>query len=228
MAELSKLFRTFALVVATSLVGVGAHAAVIYQVSDTTRVNCAGAPHGLWTNTDMGSPSCNANFFSIQEGTTLTIDGDNAELSGSARNPNGVIAQISLTFSNHVETYNYKKEGGIAWSPMDDTPDIDFFTKVLGTISIDDAVYKIDGFAGGFGFQYGLGANAKVADAFGGSAWITSSVGCQDKSRYACMRSHHWDLNLDLKRVSEGGTIGILSLGVAALGLMRRNRWARR
>ena len=226
MVELTKLARLFTLTLAASLFSAGAHAAVIYKVTDTSRVNCAGAPHGLWTNTDMGSPSCNANYFSIQEGTTLTVDGDHAELKGSAKNPNGVLAYIDLKFSDHVETYNYKKEGGIAWSPLDDTPDIDFFTQVLGTITIDNDIYKIDGFAGGFGFQYGMGANAKRPDEFGGSSWITSSIGCQEKSIYSCMTSHHWDLNVNLHAVSEGGTVGMLTLGLAALGAVRRSKRA--
>jgi len=204
-------------------------AALVYDVYDTGRVNCAGAPHGLWTNVDQGRPSCSANYFSIQEGTRLVIDGDEAKLTGSAANPLGTIAKIDLTFSSFAETYKYKREGGIAWSPLDDTPDIDFFTQVLGTIAIEDDIYLIDGLAGGFGFQYGLGANAKRADEYGASAWVKSSLGCNQRgiqSEYSCLRSSHWDINIKLKQVPEGGTLGMLGLGVIALGLMRRTRRA--
>ena len=47
---------------------------------------------------------------------------------------------------------------------------LDFFQDVAGSIEIDNITYTVDGFAGGYSFQWGQGGNAKDASEFGGSA----------------------------------------------------------
>lgn len=213
--------RFLQMAAALLLLGVTAssHAALIYKVSDTSRINCSGAPHGLWTGRDLAG-QC-ANYFSIQKDTRLIVDSSYGLLTGTAINPFGDVAKISLLFLDRVETHKYKREGGIAWNPADDTPDIDFFRRVSGVITLLNKTYLIDRFAGGYGFQFGLGANAKVATEYGASAWLTSSCGLGGYG-LACPTSGHWDLNLQLTKVPEPGTMALMFVGLAGLLLMRR------
>ena len=234
------------------LLALPVHSAIIYDVSSTTRVNCTNSPHGLWTNTDMGSPSCDANYFDIRPGTTLTINDDNtAHLFGSAINPDDVIASIDLTLGGYTDdhtTIGEIKNGGGG------TPSLwDFFTTIAGDIEINGFTYIIDGFAGGTSFQLGDGANDKTS-AFGGSGWVTSSgsssacggdtgdggsgdegdegggsgdEGDDGTSSTTCggMTSHHWDLNLDLTaRVPAPGTLALLVIGLLGFGFKRSRK----
>ena len=191
-----------------------AKAATVYQVGDAT-TDCAGAAHGLWTNQDYTGSSC-ANYFSIDG--TLTIDGETeAVLVATATNPDGVVASINLVFTEWVDDFNYKVENGAATSE-----NVDFFTNVLGTITIGSDTFDVDGFAGGFAFQFGLGANAKDADVFGASSWIQT---CTDGIDGACMQSHHWDLNLNLTPVpvpAAAWLFGSALMSVAGLGRYRQ------
>lgn len=191
--------------------------AITYQVSDAT--SGSSYPHGLWTSQDIqtgsGSP-----YFSI-DGLLNIDDSDinpnnwSATLVAKATNPQGLEADINLAFNNWVTDYNYKQEGGLPYN----SANVDFFTSVLGTITIDNKTYDIDAFAGGFGFQYGLGANAKNPNAFGASAWVQS---CQNGTNGACMKSHHWDLNLNLTPVPIPGAVFLFGSGLFGLGIFRR------
>ncbi|MCH9699010.1 MAG: hypothetical protein K0U68_12985 [Gammaproteobacteria bacterium] len=193
--------------------------AITYTVSDATSGSTY--PHGLWTSQDIqtgsGSP-----YFSIDG--LLNIDDSaansnnwTATLVAKATNPQGLEADINLAFNNWTTDYNYKQEGGLPYNPAN----VDFFTSVLGTITIDNNIYDIDGFASGFGFQYGLGANAKNPNAFGASAWIQS---CQNGVNGACMNSHHWDLNLNLAPapVPIPGAVYLFVSGLFGLGIFKR------
>ena len=64
-----------------------------------------------------------------------------ASFAAFAINPQGTEANINLTFSNFAETAKYKTEGGVSYDENTDTPDIDFFQDVAGSIEIDNITY---------------------------------------------------------------------------------------
>ena len=196
-----------------------AHATLVYNVSSTSKLNCGGGPHGLWTNTDFGSPSCDDNYFDISG--TFTVDKTSADSSAwfgslvaTATNPDSVEASIFLTFTGYSDDhtlFSIKNGGGGVPSTWE------FFDSVAGVISFDSpsaygqTLFNIDAMVGNHAFQIGYGANDKTG-AFGGSAWIQS----QD------MNSHHWDLNLDFHSVPEPTSLVIMGLGLLGFGFSRK------
>lgn len=222
--------------VASALVGAGmmagvsatSQAATVYNVQSTSATNCSTggtpAPHGLWTgNQNFSGTSC-GNYYDISG--IFTVNDDDADtnnwtgsFSAFAINPAGTTADIQLTFSNFAETGNYKKENGASYNVGTDTPDIDFFQGISGTIEIDSTTYTVAGFAGGYSFQWGPGGNAKDAGEFGGSSWILMDG-----------LSGHWDLNLTFAapitntEVPEPGLVAVFGIGLLGLGLARRGR----
>jgi len=217
-----KQLGSAALVAILSIASVTAQAKVVYNVSSTSKKNCADSPHGLWTSSDIGGGAC-SNYFDIGAGSTFTLYNDDADsskwsavLDATATNPFGAIADIQLTFTDFSETSTlYKKEGGGSYDPGTDSPDVDFFGAVSGKIEIDAVSYIIDGFVTDTLFQFGLGANAKVPTEFGASSWIVSSD----------ILSHHWDLNLQFEEVSEAPLTGMLIMGLSLM-LAARSRKA--
>ncbi len=211
---------------AVTLFSVNLSHAATYQVSDTSRINCTNAPHGLWTNGDIGGGSC-SNYFSIDGLLEINTDDANsanwyAELTATATNPQNVVADIDLRFDDWAYGHSYKQEGG---APYDITK-VDFFTSILGTITINSLIYDIDGFAGGYAFQYGIGANAKDPLALGASAWIKS---CTDgaATNLVCMNSSHWDLNLEISPVPVPAAIWLFGTAlVGFVGISRRRKIA--
>ena len=205
-----------------------------YEVS-----NYSGGSHGLWTNGSFE----NGKFFGIDEGSYFTVF-ENAgvlsgKLTGSATNSAIGTASFDIDLGGFAETpngFNYKKEGGVSWdaSKHNDAAladsanaDIDFFTALEGTITfnfkadIEDATYNVTACCN-TAFQFGLGANAKKANEFGGSAWLKHDFSEQD-----WQNSFHWDLNLKFDKVaavSEPGTLALLGLGVAGLIMSRRRK----
>jgi hypothetical protein len=203
-----------------------AQATTVYNVQSTSATNCttggAPAPHGLWTGQQNFSGTGCGNYYDISG--IFTVNDDDADTNnwtGSfnafAINPAGMTADIQLTFSNFAETGNYKKENGASYDVGTDTPDIDFFQGISGTIEIDSVTYTVAGFAGGYSFQWGPGGNAKDANEFGGSSWILMNG-----------LSGHWDLNLTFAEpitnteVPEPGLAAVFGLGLLGLGLARR------
>ena len=204
---------------AAAMFATSAQAVVTYDVSSTSVTNCSGSPHGLWTNSEFGG-AC-GNFFDIQSGTQFTLFNDAADkstwtatLSGTAVNPQSKTATIDLFFSGFQETsVHYKQEGGVAYDPGADSPDLDFFTNVRGIINIDGTDFAIDRFVGDYTFQFGMGGNAKSATELGGSAWIQGDF-----------NSHHWDLNLKFAEVPEPSTLALFGLGILTMAGMRKRK----
>jgi len=216
------------LVGAGMLAGISAtaQATTVYNVQSTSVVNCGTAPHGLWTGQQNFSGGSCGNYYDISGVFTVNDnDADTNNWTGSfnafAINPQGTSANIQLTFSDFAETGNYKKEGGVSYDVGTDTPDIDFFESIAGTIEIDSVVYTVSGFAGGYSFQWGPGANAKNAAEFGGSSWLLMAGP-------GGSLSGHWDLNLTFgeptttTEVPEPGAVAMFGLGLLGLGLARR------
>lgn len=203
-----------------------AQATTVYNVQSTSAINCGSAPHGLWTGQQNFSGGSCGNYYDIAG--VFTVNDDDADTNnwtGSfnafAINPQGTTANIQLTFSDFAETGNYKKENGANYDVNTDTPDIDFFESIAGTIEIDSVTYTVSGFAGGFAFQWGPGGNAKDANEFGGSSWLLmAGPGGQLPG--------HWDLNLTFASpntttdVPEPGAVAVFGLGLLGLGLARR------
>lgn len=201
---------------------------VVYNVSDAV-TNCSGSSHGLWTNNSVGGGTC-SNYFSINgtldiDNTDATASNWTAKLLATATNPQSVVATVDIDFSGFVEDRaGYKTEGGRAnnsWTdnselanPLND--DVDFFENILGTIVIGGTNYTINGFAGGYGFQFGNGANAKSPTAFGASAWVFRDTG-----------GRHWDFNLNLEpqitSVPAPALFTLFGLALIGLGYQRRN-----
>lgn len=213
---------------ASMLAGISAtaQATTVYSVQSTSVVNCNGAAHGLWTGQQNFSGGSCGNYYDISG--VFTVNDDDADtnnwtgsLNAFAINPQGTEATVALTFSNFAETAKYKTENGVSYDQNTDTPDIDFFQDVAGTIEIDSVSYTVDGFAGGYSFQWGPGGNAKNANEFGGSAWMFLSGPGGNLPG-------HWDLNLAFAtpntntEVPEPGAIAMFGLGLLGLGLARR------
>ena len=196
------------------------------------------------------SQSCFANY-AVESGTfAINADandpgGYTAELDLQVRNPHNVVAIVDLHLFNFNDVYDpYKREGGRAYDaqndPNDGSPatiadgDIDFFAGLSGDITfyIDDGQqllfqevvnftdYEFDS-RGTYAFQFGTGANAKSATAFGGSAWI-KPIGKQ---------SSHWDLNLTFNapttppnQTPEPGTLALFALALIAATRMQLRR----
>jgi hypothetical protein len=141
-------FKWFSGLVVAAGVAAGAagaaQASTVCLVSSTNVEHCGTAPHGLWTGQQNFSNggSC-GNYYDISPGTTLVINDDDADplnwsgtLDGFAVNPKGLQAEIHLTLSDFAETAKYKTENGVVYDQNTDTPDIDFFQNVVGTIEI--------------------------------------------------------------------------------------------
>ncbi len=210
-----KIIYKSVILLVCSLIALSSHASVIYDVTNTSKVNCSGASHGLWTNNDISGGSC-SNYFSIDGAFTLYNDDVNsanwyAILDATAVNPQNTSADINLTFSGFQDAWGtYKQEGGASYNPAT----MDFFTDVLGTIDISGTTYNIDSFVGSYVFQYGEGANAKDENEFGGSAWVQSTD----------MNSHHWDLNLTFTEVPEPSSLLLFGLGILGLAVTRKRQ----
>ena len=234
------LIKGIAVAALTVFGSVAANASAVYNVSSTSVINCGSAAHGLWTNNVNISSSGCGNYYDMLGGSLFTLFNDDtnsanwtATLVGSSINPAGVVASINLTLSDFAEVAAYKQEFGAAYDAGTDTPDIDFFQNIAGTISFDDGntiqTYTVDPsdpVPGGLNFQYGLGANGKDPNAFGASVWLNML----DPNGY--LVSGHWDINVDLEltdnpnEVPEPAGLALLGLGTVALGAMRRRKAA--
>lgn len=163
---------------------------------------------------------------------TLVIHDDDPDplnwsgnLDGFATNPQGLQAEIHLTLPDFAETAKYKQEGGVVYDQNTDTPDIDFFQNVAGTIEIDNITYTVDPadpVPGGFSFQWRQGGNAKDAIEFGASVWL-NIMGANGQRL-----SGRWDLNLALEAtttdIPEPAALALFGFGLAGLQVVRRRQ----
>ncbi len=195
---------------------------LIFNASNYTSGN---NKHGLWTNnTNVGSDR----FYAFQNDAIFTVDtiAGTATLTGTAINGSNNVADINLSFGGFLETtlgsaFTYKKEGGLAYDPLTDTQDVDFFTTATGSIAIDGYSYMLqaDPFAGNHAFQYGVGANAKNG-AFGASSWLLVEGEGGERPR-------HWDINVNLAAVPEPATWAFMIFGFGAVGGALRRKKSR-
>lgn len=211
---MKSLIKASAFVAATLFATTASAVPTVYDVSDAAG-NCNGGPHGLWTNHAMGSPSCDANYFSISGTLTVDEDAGTAALSATAINPDSVLATIELTFGGFTDDHTslpVKTGGGSTH-----IADWIFFTTVDGTIDIAGlGSFDALGLTGGHGLQVGLGANDKTSD-FGASVWLDMSGGHSG--------GNHWDINMDLtKRVPAPAVVLMLGTGLLAFGFAGRRR----
>jgi hypothetical protein len=204
---------------AIALVAAAAPAAagqIVYKATDYT-----GGKHGLWTNDLKANPG--DQYYSFQDDVRFTLDVDNdvATLTGTAINKSGLAASMNLTFTGWLETtqgstFSYKKEQGLAYNPLTDGPDIDFFTAGSGTIAIDGTTYNLAGspFVSNYAFQYGVGANGKNTTDFGAASWLSIDG-----------RQKHWDVNFAMTpAVPEPTTWAMMLLGFFGIGATMRGR----
>ena len=203
------LISAFLVLMGTSI----AQAGIIAQYN-VSNFNGGTAAHGLYT---FGNPS--PTTWTIDALFTISEDNSNvktATLIGTLMNGtnNG---SINLSLSNWADTGPYKQEQGAA----DPNPNADFFFGMTGTIVLNGTSYTniqacsaCDNNAG-YGFQYGLGANAKNANELGASSWIQHS---------GLSGTSHWDLNLAFSAVPEPTTLLLMGLGIFGLGFKGRKR----
>ena len=189
-----------------------------WDVSDAAG-NCATGDHGLWTNKTFGNPSCNDNYFSFQAGSTLTqFDDGTAVLDAIAINPDGLVADIDITFGGFTTSsagINLKNGGGATAAQQATWV---FYTSVLAgsEIDIDGTDYTVAGLRGTTALQIGDGANDKTNE-FGASSWLDMYLGNT--------RLNHWDLNMDLTAtVPAPAMVLMLATGLLAFGFAGRRR----
>ncbi|PCJ16797.1 MAG: hypothetical protein COB04_10175 [Gammaproteobacteria bacterium] len=219
---MKSLSRITALTAAlTALLSFNASATVI-AAYDVLNYNDGAAPHGLWTNGNF-LPD---NTFSISSGDFI-VDETGGVITGTLNavaQSDAYTAIIDLSLSDWHDEFAYKVELGLETSPGENSF-ADFFETLAGTITITDnsdssntQSFTVENCGScGFGFQYGLGANAKVKDEIGGSAWIQN----QFQTGY-----DHWDLNFAFKSrsVPEPASIVLLGLGLVGIGAARKKR----
>ncbi len=223
-----KAVGRFIALVAT-LVSFSAHGALTtYAISDAENKHGIPLGYGLYT---FGKNDTGEAKYSIQPNSFFVIDdvANTATFQGTASNGTHT-AVFDIMLSGFQETHSYKREGGKEYIPaIHDLPgvlaapgngDIDFFSSILGTITIDGEIFDVQQCIDcpntntPFGFQFGDGANAKNPNDFGASAWIGVGPNFNMKS--------HWDFNVKLTKVPEPATAAMLLTGLAVAGLRRR------
>ncbi len=221
MNKMKKMLALSAAAVAVVAMPASASAAVL--VYHATNYTSGPGKHGLWTNSLNSGPD---RFYEFQNDMIFTVDTDTGtgSLTGTAINPSDAVAEINIMLGGFLETTNgsafqYKQEGGGAYDPLTDTPDVDFFTTASGSITIDGTQFDLrsNPFANNYAFQWGQGANAKNND-FGGSSWLL----VEDSNNRSLA---HWDVNFNLTAVPEPATWAMMIMGFGAVGgAMRRKK----
>ena len=209
---MKRLFAAAALAGSLTL-STTANATVVaeYEVSN---FNDGTAAHGLWT-----AGNYDDNTFSIDSGSfIIDVTGGVTTATLTAVATAGTeTAIIDLQLSDWEDDYAYKIEGGLPTAEL-----ADFFTTLTGTIEIGGDIFSVVNCPScGYAFQYGIGANAKNKEEFGGSSWIQTD----QQSGY-----QHWDLNLAFtalttpSSVPEPTALLLLGLGLGGIGAARKMR----
>lgn len=199
-----------------------------YQVSSTSVVNCAGAPHGLWTNDYVLDPggSC-ANYYDISGTFRILDDGAgnwSGHLDATATNPGpgSTSALIDMWFADYATTGTWKQE-----TSNPEPADAEYFHSISAGSTIkfvedDGDEYLFDAFelVAPYSLQIGTGGNNKDPSEFGASAWFMAGMTDGDFVR---LRDKHWDLNLTFE-VPLPATLPLLCIGLAGLLLGARRR----
>ncbi|MEO0870642.1 MAG: PEPxxWA-CTERM sorting domain-containing protein [Pseudomonadota bacterium] len=215
--------KLFAVITAAwlSLMLAASPASAATEIFEATNFNGGSGKHGLWTNTTFDK-----NAFTFQNDVIFTVDRANkvGSLTGTAINKDGLLAEIDISLSGFLDKlvgtgFKYKEEQGVPYSPASDDPDLDFFSKAVGSITINGTVFNLssDPFRHNTVFQFGKGANAKNPNEHGASAWINIDG-----------QSKHWDFNFAMSPVPEPATWLMMILGLALVGGALRSQTARK
>lgn len=216
MKKMTYMFATTVLGLAFSYTAAAVSITNVWAISDTGNINCGTDPHGLWTNSlNAGTSGCN-DYFSFDAGSTLTeFDDGTAVIDATATNPDGIVADIDISFAGYTTTHAAVKTAGgpqlASWYYYE--------TLTAGNITILSVDYDITLHNPDLVLQIGDGANDKTS-VFGASVWIDADDGLSTGS----YSGGHWDLNMDLTPVPVPAAAWLFGTGLIGLVAVARRK----
>ncbi len=226
-STLLKTVLTGAVLLGASMSSQAASLTKLWDVSNAG-YDCGQESHGLWTNDafTQADPYCDGFdeiYYGFNAGSTLAeYDNGTAQLTATAINGNGSVANINISFSSFSDDHNGRtvKLNNAEVLAGDFAQDWTFYTHFEGTIEIWGQTFNMS--IGDMpAMQIGQGANDKD-DNFGASMWmLVNNWG----------PAAHWDLNmnleaLDIPEVPAPAGLGILALGLFGLAAARKRKAA--